>query len=87
MHIFETNNKNTILTAILNYGEPLGLWCINFMLKTVDLNVPNIIPPLTISFTLLSKPPIHIKIFVSRILTPSPFEHVFINEGSEFHIL
>ena len=30
MHIFESNNKNTIPTAKLNYGGPLGLWCIDF---------------------------------------------------------
>ena len=44
--IFESSNKNTISTTTLNYGGPLGLWRINFFLKSIDLKVPNLIAPL-----------------------------------------
>ena len=40
MQIFESSNKNTISTATLNYGGPLGLWW------SIDLKVPNLIAPL-----------------------------------------
>ena len=37
MQIFDWNNKNTISTTTLNYGEPLGLWYINFFLKSIGV--------------------------------------------------
>ena len=48
MQIFESSNKNTISTTTLNYGGPLGLWHINFFLKSIDLKVPNLTAPLNV---------------------------------------
>ena len=31
MQIFESNDKNTISTTTLNYGEPLGFWLSIFL--------------------------------------------------------
>ena len=43
MQIFESNNKNTISTTTLNYGEPLGIGCIMFFLKIDRFEGANLI--------------------------------------------
>ena len=43
MQIFESDNKNTISTAALNYMGTTGTLTYQFFLKSIDLKVPNLI--------------------------------------------